>query len=421
VTGLIPAWRIYRAEAGEVLGSTRVMPRGDGLRAGLLVAEVAFTVLLLVGSGLLLKSFVRLSAVDPGFRTDHLVAMDADLSALGESAGAERVGFYSDVRERALSLPGVAGAAWNRDVPVREAGQAGAVMIEGRPKPAPSELDRLYANWHVIGPEYFRTLGVALYQGRDFSDGDGVSAPQVAIVNASFVRFFFPDGRSALGQRFFIGLDSAKPITIVGVVADTRPLTAAIMPELYLPFRQHLGMAGRIQLTMRVAGEAGPVVAALRQFASQREPAAALQFATMNEELANSIAAPRFRTQALILFAGIALSLALIGMYGVISYVTQARTREVGLRMALGAQPSDVLRQFLGQGALWSAAGLALGLTGAVLLRGVLAEFLYEVPASDGPTYAGAAALLLASALGACFVPAWRATRQDPAQVLRQE
>jgi putative ABC transport system permease protein len=424
LTGLLPAWRVWRSDVQETLthSSSRTATGGsDRLRSGLLVTEVAFSVLLLIGAGLLLRSFSRLASVDPGFRIDNLQVMECDLSALGEDNATRQSNFYEQLQSQALASPGVVAAAWNRDLPAHASGQSGSVKIDGHAALPPSELGRLYAEWHLAGPGFFKTLGVPIRMGREFTMQDNASAPDVAIVNAALVRTMFAPGEDPIGRKFRIGLDRRDPITIVGVVNDIRELAEPAGPQLYLPYLQHLSSARQLYLTIRANGPAAPLIDTLRRRAADLMPEAVVRFTTMQNSVAESVAPARFRTVLLALFSGMALILALTGLYAVCSYAVQARTREIGLRMALGARASEVVRQFIVQGLRLTAVGLVAGIAAAFALRQVLASFLFATPASDWLSYLGSAMLLIAGSLAASFVPAWRASRTDPAIVLREE
>jgi putative ABC transport system permease protein len=315
----------------------------------------------------------------------------------------------------------VLAAGWNRDIPTTETYQNGSTFIEGRAKPLFGEVDHTVTTWHIVGPDFFRSLGVPIRLGREFTLRDEPSAPDVAVVNEEFARRLFPTGESPIGHRFQIGLDRfTTPITIVGVVGNTRQLSKLAGPELFLPYLQHLRLASRLYLTMRVQGATAPLVDALRREVSAM-PEVVVRFTSMKEEVTASVAAARFRTITLVVFAGISLALTLAGLYGVISYIIAARAREIGLRMALGARVTDVIEQFLMRGLRLTALGLSIGLAAAFVLRKVVAAFLFEIPASDWPSYVGTASLLVCGSLLACLVPAWRASRMDPAMVLRDE
>jgi putative ABC transport system permease protein len=367
-----------------------------------------------------LRSFARLSSVNPGFPVENLVVMEVDLTALGRDGVPRVAGFFEGLRQRALALPKVIAAGWNRDLPTHETNQNGYVDIEGR-APAPAgEQRRSSPTWHIVGPGFFHTLGVPVRLGREFTLRDERSAPDVAVVNEAFANEFFPGGENPIGRRFKIGLDRSDLITIVGVVGNMRQLARAAGPELFLPYLQHLGSSGQLYLTVRAQGAAAPLIDALRKEAASM-PEAIVRFSSMKEAVAETASAARFRTITLVVFAGISLALTLAGLYGVISYIIAARSKEIGLRMALGARVADVLGQFLSRGLRLTGVGLLIGLAAAFALRRVVASFLFEIPDSDWLSYAGTAAVLIGGSLLACLVPAWRASRMDPAVVLRVE
>ena len=291
----------------------------------------------------------------------------------------------------------------------------------GRPKLPPSESARLNADWHLAGPAYFHTLGVPVLSGRDFTPQDNRAAPDVAIVNAAFARTFFPNGENPLGARFKIGWDRSDPITIVGVTGDVRPLAQPAGPQLFLPYLQHLKRSDRLYLTLRVQGPVAPLVDALRKSAAGLMPEAVMRFTNMQEVVAESVAPARFRTLLLAMFSAIALLLALTGLYAVCAFLVQTRTREIGLRMALGADAPAVVRQFIGHALRLTAVGLVIGIAAAFAMRTVVSSFLFETPASDWLSYVGSAFVLALGSVLASLVPAWRASRTDPAVVLREE
>ncbi len=423
-TGLLPAWRIWRSDVQQALAqasaSRAVVGGSERLRASLLVAEIAFSVLLLVGASLLVRSFARLSTVNPGFNVQNLTLMECDLSAISSENGTQKNRFFDEMRQRAAAFPGVAAAAWNRDLPAHDTLQAGAVVLDGHPMPSGSEMDKLYATWHMAGPDFFQTLGVPLLMGRTFTPQDTRSGPDVAVVNSEFVNKFLP-GENPIGRKFRIGLDRIDPITIVGVVGSIRQLAAPAGPELYLPYLQHLQRVSTMYLTIRSTGNPAPLIDALRTNAANLMPEAAVKFTTMQEAIAETVSPARFRTLALTIFAGIALLLAMAGLYAVCSYAVQSRVREIGLRMAMGAAAGTVVRQFVASALRLTAIGLAIGIIVAFASRNVLASFLYDLPPSDWLSYAVTAAAVALGAAAASSIPAWRASRTDPAVVLRQE
>jgi predicted permease len=263
-------------------------------------------------------------------------------------------------------------------------------------------------------------LEIPLKSGRDFNGSDGFEAPFTAIVNQSLARQSFP-GQDPIGHSIYCGYDSLKPMRIVGLVGDVRQLGPATppWPEIYMPYEQH--PRGDFQVLARTAANPLALSETLRRMVRNRDPNVPVKFSTLEENLADNVATPRFRTLLLGIFAGLAVCLAMAGVYGVMAYAVGQRSNEIGLRMALGASRNDVLGLVLRQGLVYVALGLALGLAGAFAATRLLASFLFEVKPADPATYAAVAALLAAAALAATYVPARRATRVDPLTALRQE
>jgi putative ABC transport system permease protein len=420
--GLAPLAEVRRADLnqGLKLGGTRTATGGSGaMRSGIVVAEVALSVVLLLGAGLLIKSFSRLLDVETGFDSHHLLAMDTAITATEKQ---DKIRFFTELANEASRLPGVAAAGVVVTLPSQASGWNGSVMLEGQPMPKPGEFDRLNAGWNMSGPGFFRALGVPLRSGRDFDERDGPNAPEAVIVNETFAKRFWPD-QDALGHRFRIGLDTGNWMTVVAVAADFRgqALDQPIQPEIFFPFMQHAGRADRMYLVVRPVADNPSLPSALRQAANRLSPEVAIGFRTMDDVLAESVAAPRFRTLLLSVFAGLALLLAAAGVYGVMSYVVQRRRQEMGIRMALGAGGADVLRLVFTQGMRLVAIGLVLGLAGAFAAGRYLQSILFEVQATDPVSYAGVTGVLFLAATLAIAIPALRAAHADPAVVLRNE
>jgi predicted permease len=286
----------------------------------------------------------------------------------------------------------------------------------------PSELSvsAPQAVFSVVSPGAFAALGIPLTSGRDFDGSDGFDAPFTVIVNQSLARKAFP-GQNPIGRSLFCGYDSLKPMTIMGVVGDVRQFGPATppWPEIYMPYEQH--PKGDFYLLARTAGNPTAIWETLRRMVRDRDPNVPVKFSTLEENLAENVAAPRFRTLLLGIFAGLAVCLAMVGVYGVMAYAVGQRSNEIGLRMALGASQGDVLGLVLRQGLVYVALGLALGLAGAFAATRLLRSLLFEVKPTDPATYAAVAGLLAVVALAASYLPARRATRVDPVTALRQE
>ncbi|MGO9895235.1 MAG: ABC transporter permease [Bryobacteraceae bacterium] len=418
--GLAPAIEASRVDLNAALKQGGARAVGGGahrIRGGLVVAEIALSVVLLAGAGLLMKSFLTLESVPLGFRPDHVLVMQADVPALNEAGGRRATQFYKALIADVAALPGVA-AAGGTAAPPGQTISDGSYWVDRLPEHLTVSAPQ--AVFSVVSPGAFGALEIPLKSGRDFNGSDGFEAPFTAIVNQSLARQSFP-GQDPIGHSIYCGYDSLKPMRIVGVVGDVRQLGPATppWPEIYMPYEQH--PRGDFQVLARTAANPLALSETLRRMVRNRDPNVPVKFSTLEENLADNVAAPRFRTLLLGIFAGLAVCLAMAGVYGVMAYAVGQRSNEIGLRMALGASRSDVLGLVLRQGLVYVALGLALGLAGAFAATRLLASFLFEVKPADPATYAAVAALLAAAALAATYVPARRATRVDPLTALRQE
>jgi predicted permease len=419
--GLAPAIEASRVDLNAALkqGGARAVGGAHRIRGGLVVAEIALSVVLLAGAGLLMKSFLALQNVPLGFRPDHILVMQTDVPALNVAGARRATRFYKALIADVAALPGVV-AAGGTAAPPGQAISEGSYWVDRLAEHLTVSAPQ--AIFSVVSPGAFGALKIPLESGRDFSGGDGFDAPLTAIVNQSLARQSFP-GQDPIGHSIYCGFDSdsPKPMRIVGVVGDIRQLGPATppWPEIYMPHEQH--PRGDFQLVARTAVNPLALSQTLRRMVRDRDPNVPVKFSTLEENLADNVAAPRFRTLLLGIFAGLAVCLAMAGVYGVMAYAVGQRNNEIGLRMALGASRNDVLGLVLRQGLVYVALGLALGLAGAFAATRLLASFLFEVKPADPATYAGVAALLAAVALAATYVPARRATRVDPLTALRQE
>jgi putative ABC transport system permease protein len=411
--GLLPALRFSRTDLNVSLkeGGRGGGSHGRGLRGALLVGEVALAIVLLVGAGLLIRSFAKLLDVDPGYRPENLLTARIALPPR-YSDNSRRAQFYEQILQRLAALPGVASVGATSHLPLLGYNLGAMLSVEGR---APLDVPISSVN-----PDYFRTMGIGLRAGRLLNDRDTQDAPSVTVLSETLARRLFPN-QDPIGKRFKLPGSGAELTTVVGVVSDVRHkgLDRDIENALYLSYRQApRGMA----LVLRSAVEPSSLAQALRNAVHEIDPALPVyDVMTMNERLSNSVAARRFNLQLLGGFAALALLLAGVGVYGVISYVVTQRTHEVGIRMALGAQSSDVLRLFIKQGMAMVTLGVALGLIGAFALTRVMKSLLFDVSAIDPPTFACVALLLSLVALAACYLPARRASRIDPLASLRRE
>ena len=424
--GLAPALQASQADLNE---SLKEGGRGGGegargrrVRNALVVAEVALALVLLAGAGLMIKSFLRLQEVNLGFNPERVLSMRVQLSGTNYRESARAVAFYEQLIERIEATPGVQAAAAIGTVFLSSTPNSAWFSVEGRPAPPPNE--RIEVPIDPVTPNYFQAMGVPLLKGRAFDARDREGAPEVAIVNETFARRFFP-GEEVLGKRFKFGPpESEDPwMTIVGVVGDTRRtgFDTAVRPETYLPHAQSPSR-GMMLVVRSTAADPSALANAVRgAVASLDREVPVFQVRTMDELLSGLMAQRRLNMLLLAIFAGVALLLAAVGIFGVMNYAVSQRTHEIGLRMALGAQARDILKMVVGQGMALVLAGLVLGLAGALALTRLMSSMLYGVSATDPATYAGIAVLLMAVAFLACYLPARRATKVDPMVALRYE
>jgi predicted permease len=427
--GLAPALQASRADLQDALkaggrnaGSAAVPNR---VRAVLVVVEVALSLVLLVGAGLLSKSFLLLSEVSPGFEPEHVLSTDLSLSKSKYPQPEQQQAGFAEIVSRAASIPGVEAAAVINPLPLAGNSSANTFLIAGRPALRPE--DKPISNHRTISPDYFRALQIPLSRGRVFDERDNQHAPPVLIVNETFARRYFA-GTEALGQRIIIEGERGDngqppPREIIGIVGDVRheSLDTESGPEYYVPYTQ--APEAFMSLVVRSsAANPGSLAASLREAIKQTDKdqyVAAIQ--PMTKLVADSVARSRFNTLLTGLFAAVALLLASVGIFGVLNYTVAQRTQEIGLRVALGAQTRDVLRLVLGQGVRLILFGLGLGLAASLALTRVLAGMLFGVTPTDPLTFVAVSFLLAIVALLACYIPAHRATKVDPLVALRYE
>jgi len=422
--GLAPALTAARIDLNDALklgGSKAVVGGGAGkLRSAIVVAEIALSVVLLAGAGLLIKSFFALNNVSLGYRTDHLLLMEADVPASSLEDARKATRLYKDLFKDIAQVPGVISVGAAGVAPGRS-GSNGGYYVDSRPEHPGIDLDR-QALFSVVAPQTFSTLGVRVLQGRDFNDTDRYDAPFTVIINETMAKKAFP-GQDPLGHLLLCGLDSPLAMTIVGVVGDMRNSGPAAppQPEMFMPYEQHPQPSAQLTVLVRTNAEPAALSSVLRKKVLERSPEVPVKFSTMDALLAEDVAAPRFRTLLFVIFAGLAICLAMAGVYGVMAYTVGQRLNEIGLRMALGASQGDVLGMVLKQGLALAGAGVVLGLAGAAAATRLLTSFLFEVKPGDPLTYLGVAVLLAMVAMAASYLPARRATRVDPLAALRQE
>ena len=419
--GLVPAWQASRTIVGVVLkegGRSAAAGGGRWVRNTLLVGEVALSIVLLVGAVLLLRSFVKLTNVDPGFRPERVLAFRVALPNAAYPEAHQRVAFYDRLLAELQRIPGAAAAAMIQSLPIRN-DYVLSFAIQGRPDAKPG--DEPSANHRVVSPDYFKTMGIPLRRGRAFSDRDVEKSPMVAVVDEAFAARHFP-GEEPIGRGLDIGNGSDGFYEIIGVVGNVNHggLDRAPTPTMYVPFKQDV--FGSMWMLVSTDGDPSQLSQASRQALLEVDrtlPAFAMT--TLAQVVDESVAQRRFSMLLLTTFAAIALFLAAVGLYGVVGYTVSQRTQEIGVRMAIGAQPGDVMRMVLGGGMKLSAIGLAIGLVSAVVLANMVTTMFFGVEPFDPASYAATASLLLAVALLACYVPARRAMLVDPVVAMRQD
>jgi putative ABC transport system permease protein len=423
--GLAPAVQVSRAAPADAMkqaAASVTAGRGaERLRRGLVAAEVALALVLLVGAGLLMRSFHRLLSVDPGFDAKQVVSLLLTLPEQRYPEPAQQIGFFRQLLERVRALPGTEAAAMVSTMPLTggEGTWENGFHIEGRPAPPRGQGTYAYLRW--ITPDYFRALRIPLQRGRVLSDADTAEQPRVIVVDETFVRQFFPN-QDPIGQRIVVHWRDRIPREIVGVVGNIHPysLAAGASPHMYVPYYQTPQRYGA--LLMRTAADPTSLARAVREQVQALDPAQPIyRVLTLEQILAGSVADRRFHLILLATFASTAVLLAAVGIYGVMACVVGERRREMAIRLAMGAERAQVIGLIVGQATKLATIGILAGIAGALALTDLLAAQLFDVRPTDPATFAVVAVGLCALTVLACAIPARRAAAVSPAEALRHE
>jgi predicted permease len=424
--GLAPAAQMANSDLNDTLKETgrdsAAGAHGNRIRGFLIISEVAVSFLLLIGAGLLINSFIRLRHVDPGFRSENLLTMKIVLPETRYPDKQRRSLFYDELLRRVETLPGVASAAVATNLPLTSSGNSVGIAIEGRADPAPDRVPIVITR--VVSSGYFKTMTIPLLEGRVFTEGDKADSPPAVVISETTARRFWP-GENALGKHIKVGRSTSRQpwLTVVGVVKDVRQFELIIepQPQMYLPYRQADFFEPR-SMIIRTNFDPLSLAGTVRQTVweiDKDQPVS--DISSMEEIVSDSVARQRFSMLLLGIFAGLALVLAAVGIYGVMSYSVAQRTREIGIRMALGAQRSDVLKMTVGHGFRLVLTGVAIGLAAAFVLTRVMSTLLFGVSPTDPLTFITISIVLVSVAVLASYVPARRATRVDPMFALRYQ
>ena len=425
VFGLLPALSASKTDLAESLkeGGSRGPTAGQGarrLRSSLVIAEIAITAVLLACAGLMIRSFNAIQSVDPGFRPERVLTFEFSLPSAKYKDEPQIAAFYEQLTARAAALPGVERAALVDSLPLGGGADVLSFVIEGRPELPPEKVQD--AMFSTATPDYFDVLGIGHVRGERLTERHRDGVPDVGVINETMARKFWPD-EDPIGKRVNLGDPARAPwITVIGVVKDARSsgLDKEPYAQMYLPalqFRQRT-----MTFVARTSADPATLVPALRrELGALDQDLPLYNVRTMEQVLAESVARRRFQMILIAAFAGVGLLLAAVGIYGVISYTVTQRSHEIGVRMALGARASDILKLVVGQGLGLTLAGVGLGLAGSFALTRVLSSLLYGVTATDPLTFACVSLAMLGVALLACLIPARRATKVDPMVALRYE
>ncbi len=423
--GVAPVWRAIKVDLNSSLKAGGRSGQSDGglhlrrhsLRGLLIVSELTLSLMLLIGAGLLIRSFVRLQAVPPGFTTDHVLTME--LAAAGPKYDADKavINFYKEFESRVAHLPGVEAEGVVSALPLSGEVGWGQINVEGYAPPPGQELQ---ADFRIASTDYFRTMEIPLRKGRFFTEDDNADKPQVVIIDEKFAQRFWPD-TDPIGKHLWFG-DPKKPITIVGVVGVVKQYGLETDGKIANYFPQQQWHDSRMFLVVRTSSEAaGLSSAVVSQIHSVDPDVVVYEIRTMQERLHDSLARQRFASTMLGAFAVFALLLAAVGLYGVMSHLVTQSTHDIGVRVALGARPGNIIALVVRQGMQLAGIGIVVGLAAAFGLTRIMNSLLFGVSTTDALTFATVPALLAAVAFAATVIPAWRAARVDPMVALREE
>jgi predicted permease len=422
--GLAPALQASNPDLNEALkesgGRSTGGLKSSRLRSLLVVSEVALALVLLVGAGLMIRSFIELQQTSPGFEATNLLTMNISLPRQKYKESGQANVFFNQLFERVRAMPGVVSVGGIDPLPLSGSNATMGFVMQGGPALAPA--DRPEVGERTVTPDYFKAMGIPLIKGRALTEADREDTPRALIINEALARKYWPN-EEALGKR--LGFDEADKQVwweVVGIVGNVKHerLDREAKPEMYVPYQQ--SPKNFMSLVVRTAADPAGMAAAVRSQVLAVDPdQPVFDIKTMDERLSKSVAQSRFTMLLLAVFSGLALTLSAVGVYGVMAYTVTQRTHEIGVRVALGAQQRDVLKLVLGQGMKWTLAGVGVGLAAALILTRVMSSLLYGVTATDPLTFIAVAALLSAVALLACFIPARRALKVDPMEALRYE
>ena len=419
--GLAPAFAAARTDVHAALkeGARGSSGSSGGLRNALVVAEVALALVLVIGSGLVMKSFWRIQQVDPGFRADHVLAMEIELPTDSRyRTPIEQADFFRRLLAKVDVLPGVRSAGMVSVLPLNPGEDRASFFIDGRPPLPPGQYH--VADYRTVSPDYFRTMGIPLQRGRNFGAQDQAGRPPVVVINESLARRFWPDGSDPIGHRLRIG--RAGILEIIGIVSDVKGsgLDRQATATVYVSYLQ--APQFRMSLVVRAAVDPSSMVQTVKGavYSVDRDQSV-YNIRTLDQLVSDSQSSSRFTLLLLGIFAAAALALSAAGIYGVISYSVAQRTREIGIRLAMGAQRSDVLRLVLRQGLILAGIGVASGLSIALAVTRIMASLLFEVSPRDPVIFPAAAAFMAVIALLATYIPARRAMNLDATISLRYE